>query len=124
MSFTASIASRDAYRSLDNPSERSTPAGADPRARLAPTLLGELHGVLRSHDVPAADLREEADQGTSARPLQVHAACVHTTHYGTRSATLIIVPFEPESSPQVYYADEAALHHSAQGRVASLGPVT
>jgi len=75
------------------------------RVWLGPTLLGELHGVLRSHEVPAANLREEGDQGTSARPLQVHAACVHTTDYGTRSATLIIVPFEPESAPQVYYAD-------------------
>ena len=74
-------------------------------AWLGPTLLSELHGVLRSHEVPAANLREEGDQGTSARPLQVHAACVHTTDYGTRSATLIIVPFEPESAPQVYYAD-------------------
>ena len=75
------------------------------RVWLGPTLLGELHGVLRSHEVPAANLREEGDQGTSVRPLQVHAACVHTTDYGTRSATLIIVPFEPESAPQVYYAD-------------------
>jgi len=75
------------------------------RVWLGPTLLSELHGVLRSHDVPATDRQEEGDADTSARPVQVHAACVHTTDYGTRSATLIIVPFEPESVPQVHYAD-------------------
>jgi uncharacterized protein with NRDE domain len=72
---------------------------------LGPTLLGKLHGVLGSHDLPTADLREEGDESASTRPPQVHAACVHTPDYGTRSAALILVPFAPERAPQVHYAD-------------------
>jgi uncharacterized protein with NRDE domain len=68
-----------------------------------PALLNELQGVLRSHELPAPDLRRDAGEDT--RPPQLQAACVHTADYGTRSAAVIIVPPEPNGSPQVHYAD-------------------
>ncbi|MBI4607717.1 MAG: NRDE family protein [Candidatus Rokubacteria bacterium] len=72
---------------------------------LGPTLVTQLHAVLRSHEFPARELPDDVDDDAGLRPPQVQAACVHTPDYGTRSASLIIVSSEPDSFPRVYYAD-------------------
>jgi len=68
-------------------------------------LLNGLHGVLRSHRLPAPELSDDDRNDTGPRPSQVLAACVHTAVYGTRSAMLIIVPPEQDQPPRVHYAD-------------------
>ncbi len=66
-------------------------------------LTGEFQSLLGSHEIPASDakLTEENDP----RPLQLSAACVHTAQYGTRSATLVVIPAASDAAPRVYYAD-------------------
>jgi uncharacterized protein with NRDE domain len=76
-----------------------------------PPLLRELHAVLRSHDQPPpspraspwASPRERDDAG--ARRAALSAACVHTTDYGTRSSTLLVVPADPAAVPHVHHAN-------------------
>lgn len=69
---------------------------------LGPALLSGLHRVLRSHDRPASGPEDGEGAG---RPSDVQAACVHTAAYGTRSATLIIVPPRADDPPRIHYAD-------------------
>lgn len=70
-----------------------------------PVLLNELCRVLRSHDVPALSASRDLRYGAVRWPPEIHAACVHTAAYGTRSATMIVVPPEVDCAPKVFYAD-------------------
>lgn len=70
-----------------------------------PTLVEQLHRVLRSHDLPAADLPVDSGEEADPRPSEVRSACVHAAAYGTRSAVLILVPPQSDSRPKVHYAD-------------------
>jgi uncharacterized protein with NRDE domain len=72
-----------------------------------PALVNGLHRVLRSHDLPAPGLPDDAGEEAGPRPAQVQAACVHTPAYGTRSASVVIVPAEPDRLPTMHYADGA-----------------
>jgi uncharacterized protein with NRDE domain len=70
-----------------------------------PALVSGLHAVLRSHDRPSLG----ADGGDAGPPRRVEltAACVHTPDYGTRSSTVIVVPYDRARAPGVRYADGA-----------------
>jgi uncharacterized protein with NRDE domain len=70
-----------------------------------PPLLRELHAVLRSHDRPSPSPGERDD--AAARRAALSAACVHTTDYGTRSSTLLVVPADPAATPRVHHANGA-----------------
>ena len=71
---------------------------------LGSALSGEFQSLLGSHEIPASDGRELTEEN-DPRPLQLSAACVHTEHYGTRSAMLIVIPAASDALPRVYYAD-------------------
>jgi len=71
---------------------------------LGSALSGEFQSLLGSREIPASDGRELTEE-SDPRPLQLSAACVHTGHYGTRSATLIVIPAASDAMPRVYYAD-------------------
>jgi len=68
-------------------------AAAWPRAELA----GRLAEVLRSHDLP--------DEAEGGRPRPLSARCVHAGPYGTRSATIVLVPAGSDAPPTVLAAD-------------------
>jgi uncharacterized protein with NRDE domain len=72
---------------------------------LGPTLVDELHRVLRSHDVPADEPRGDMPEKADPRPSEVRSACVHAAAYGTRSAAVIVVPPHTDIPPKVHYAD-------------------
>lgn len=61
-------------------------------------LVSGLAGVLRAHDV--ADGFDPGD-----KPLALGAPCVHAGPYGTRSATILVVPPRGEGRPRVHFAD-------------------
>src|SRR5260370_30919233 len=71
---------------------------------LGSELSGEFQSLLGSHEIPASDGREFTEEN-DPRPLQLSAACVHTEHYGTRSATLIVIPAASSAMPRGYYSD-------------------
>ncbi len=62
-------------------------------------LVERLHAVLKSHAVPPAvsSAGEEFE-----RPLVTEAACVHAGPYGTRSASIVLVPPDDRELPEVY----------------------
>jgi uncharacterized protein with NRDE domain len=72
---------------------------------LGSALTGEFQSLLGSHEIPASDAGRELTEDNDPRPLQLSATCVHTGRYGTRSATLIVIPPASDSAPRVYYAD-------------------
>ena len=72
---------------------------------LGSALTGEFQRLLGSHETPASDAGCELTEENGPRPLQLSAACVHTGHYGTRSATLFVLPAASDAAPRVYYAD-------------------
>lgn len=61
-------------------------------------LVRGLGGVLRVHDVP-----DGYDAGD--KPLALGAPCVHAGPYGTRSATIAVVPPAGQGRPRVHFAD-------------------
>ena len=71
---------------------------------LGSELSGEFQSLLGSHEIPASD-GLELTGGNDPRPLQLSATCVHTGDYGTRSATLIVIPAASDALPRVCYAD-------------------
>ena len=72
---------------------------------LGSALTGEFQSLLGNHEIPSSDASRELTEENDPRPLQLSAACVHTGHYGTRSATLIVIPAASDAMPRVYYAD-------------------
>ena len=59
------------------------------------------HTVVTHGPGAAASPEETADW----RPSAVSACCVHTPDYGTRSATLVSVPRDPDAAPAIAVAD-------------------
>jgi uncharacterized protein with NRDE domain len=98
---------------LENrPLEAHSPKAEMVRAALAPltgssggALVEELHAVLRSHTQPPEDPRQS--DAADLRRRALGAACVHTADYGTRSATIIMIPATTKDLPRVHYADGA-----------------
>ncbi|MBI3179277.1 MAG: NRDE family protein, partial [Deltaproteobacteria bacterium] len=68
----------------------------------AAELVERLHAVLKSHQ-PPPDASSEGEE--FARPKATEAACVHAGPYGTRSATIVLVPQDGATLPDVYAAD-------------------
>jgi uncharacterized protein with NRDE domain len=71
-------------------------------------LLERIRSVLVDHTVPGLAAQTGSglsDDNVRVRPVQTLAACVHTDTYGTRSSTLVRVPSEPTTHPQVWVAD-------------------
>lgn len=97
---------------LENrPYHDASPKVARMRALLEPAtswrgedLAPNLALVLSDHVQPA-DLPPVA--GEPARRPETMAACVHTDDYGTRSASIIVVPAGASERPSVEYADAA-----------------
>ncbi|MHB2029916.1 MAG: NRDE family protein [Acidimicrobiales bacterium] len=69
-------------------------------------LWSLLPSVLADHTVVATG-HEWTGNGDIARSLATLAPCVHTTDYGTRSATLVRVSLNPEDRPEMLVADGA-----------------
>lgn len=75
---------------------RVAAALTDAAAWRGDALVEGLARVLRTHDVP-----DGFDPGD--KPLALGAPCVHAGPYGTRSASIVVVP--PEGRPRVHFAD-------------------
>ncbi|MHB2028433.1 MAG: NRDE family protein [Acidimicrobiales bacterium] len=69
-------------------------------------LWSLLPSVLADHTVVATS-HEGTDNGDTPRSRATLAPCVHTTDYGTRSATLVRVSLNPEDRPEMLVADGA-----------------
>jgi len=67
-------------------------------------LWSLLPSVLTDHTVPSTG-HEWTGNGGIARSRATLAPCVHTTDYGTRSATLVRVSLNPENRPEMLVAD-------------------
>jgi len=66
-----------------------------------PALVDNLASVLASHTIPErARVGERSD---SWKPVETEAACVHAGPYGTRSATIVVVP--ADRRPAIHNAD-------------------
>ena len=77
-------------------------AGIDQRG--GAELVSYLAGVLRNHEIPQdAEDATPRDDGF-IRPLATEAACVHAGPYGTRSASIVLVPGEGSARPIVHVA--------------------
>jgi len=85
---------------VDNMRRLLEPLGAVAEAELVPAL----RAVLANHDIPAGADAERA-AGTTERPPEVAAACVHTQRYGTRSAAVVVIPPDPDARPRLWYTD-------------------
>ena len=85
---------------LRQPSAKQQRVAGRVAALEAPRAEAGLAGVLRDHQ-PAAGPQPAAG-GRPARPAELTAACVHTEHYGTRSA--MIVSVGPDGVPRVSVA--------------------
>jgi hypothetical protein len=88
---------------VDNVRRLLEPLGALNDAALVPAL----QAVLSNHDIPAGADAERA-AGTTERPREVAAVCVHTERYGTRSAAVVVIPPDPEARPRLWYTDGPA----------------
>jgi uncharacterized protein with NRDE domain len=64
-------------------------------------LVARLHGLLRSHEIPAATGERPDDERW--RPVETEAACVHAGPYGTRSSSIVILPPTPDP-PRLWYS--------------------
>ena len=68
-------------------------------------LVSFLAGVLRNHEIPEdAEDAAPRDDGF-VRPLATEAACVHAGPYGTRSASIVLVPSDRSARPIVHAAE-------------------
>ena len=65
-------------------------------------LLINLGRVLSDHERPAD---QSPDDGETARRPETLAACVHSEDYGTRSASIVVVPVDPAQPPRVQFGD-------------------
>ncbi len=77
---------------------------ADHAAYRGEALVDALGRVLASHVVPERATPPEPDDGF-VRPIQTEAACVHAGPYGTRSATIVVVPQSASERPKVWSSD-------------------
>lgn len=68
----------------------------------ATALVGALRAVLADHRVPGGD--PDGPMPGDWRPAAVSACCVHTPEYGTRSATVVLVP-DGDGPAAVHVAD-------------------
>jgi len=67
-------------------------------------LVSSLAGVLRNHEISeGAEDATPRDDGF-IRPLATEAACVHAGPYGTRSASIVLVPSDGSARPIVHVA--------------------
>ncbi len=97
----------------NNALHASSPKADHVRALLGDTialegeiLLDRLRAVLGDHSIPVtATATENGDEARGPRPVETHAACVHTDTYGTRSSTIVTVPAASGRHPRVLVAD-------------------
>jgi uncharacterized protein with NRDE domain len=68
-------------------------------------LVGFLANVLRNHDVPQGAEQVPPREDGFVRPAATEAACVHAGAYGTRSSSIVLVPFARRERPLVYVAE-------------------
>lgn len=92
-------------RPLDAPS----PKAGHVRAQLAgieslrgDALTARLASMLADHAIPDGARALRGTQ-TTERPLETEANCVHAGIYGTRSATIVVVP--ENGAPKIRYSD-------------------
>ena len=67
-------------------------------------LIEFLVNVLRNHDVPEGAENAAPREDGFLRPVATEAACVHAGPYGTRSASIVLVPSDRNERPLVYVA--------------------
>lgn len=86
-----------------------------------PALRERLTEVLRAHDLPDG---EPGDSGVAGfvRPLETEANCVHAGPYGTRSASILAVPFS--SAPRLWVSDGPPCAHPLVERSALWTPAS
>jgi uncharacterized protein with NRDE domain len=94
---------------LENyPIEKPSPKSEWVRARLEPPWRDEaemtrsLIETLRSHEIPEG-AAEWSRRQPIPRPVETNAACVHAGPYGTRSATLVVVPEDRAARPKIQF---------------------
>jgi uncharacterized protein with NRDE domain len=69
-------------------------------------MVQALRDVLRSHEIPRGAL-EWSQRQPIPRPIETLAPCVHAGPYGTRSATLVLVPEDRRANPQLEFTEGA-----------------
>jgi uncharacterized protein with NRDE domain len=67
-------------------------------------LVSSLGNVLRNHEIPRSAEQVVPRQDGFIRPLATEAACVHAGPYGTRSASIVLVPADHGALPIVHVA--------------------
>jgi uncharacterized protein with NRDE domain len=88
--------------------EEASPKSDWVRARLTPPWRNEaemtaaLVATLSSHEIPKGAL-EWSQRQPMPRPVETQAACVHAGPYGTRSATLVLVPEDRQHHPALQF---------------------
>jgi hypothetical protein len=80
----------------------------DVTARDPDGLLNALRAVLSDHMITAAP---QGDDAWSQLVSRASACCVHTEHYGTRSAMLIRVPRALNAPPEAWSSDGPSCTH-------------
>jgi uncharacterized protein with NRDE domain len=65
-------------------------------------LVSFLAGVLSNHEIPDEAKTAAPLEGGLIRPLATEAACVHAGPYGTRSASIVLVPKDSSARPIVH----------------------
>jgi uncharacterized protein with NRDE domain len=93
----------------NNPIEQRSPKSDWVRSRLSTPWRDEadmtraLLDTLRSHEIPDGAL-EWSQRQPVPRPVETNAACVHAGPYGTRSATLVVVPEDRGLLPKLQFS--------------------
>lgn len=67
-------------------------------------LVSFLANVLSNREIPDDAKQAAPLDGGLVRPLATEAACVHAGPYGTRSASIVIVPKDPNDRPIVHFS--------------------
>jgi uncharacterized protein with NRDE domain len=67
-------------------------------------LVTFLADVLRNHEIPEGAQSAVPREDGFIRPLATEAACVHAGLYGTRSASIVLVPSDRSARPIVHVA--------------------
>jgi uncharacterized protein with NRDE domain len=92
----------------NHPIEEHSPKSDWVRARLNPPWRGEaemtraLVDTLRSHEIPEG-AAEWSRRQPIPRPVETNTACVHAGPYGTRSASLVLVPEDRKAAPRIQF---------------------
>jgi uncharacterized protein with NRDE domain len=93
----------------NNPIEQRSPKSDWVRSRLSAPWRDQaemsraLLDTLRSEEIPAGAL-EWLQRQPVPRPVETLAACVHAGPYGTRSATLVVVPEDRQLEPMIQFS--------------------